>query len=133
MLKSAGWFCCWIKTCQRFLSKLSVPVIQIGRMVLLLDQNMPMILFNLRVEFMYLLFTCVPCESYRRRLRSLLYFCYVFRALINSLVWRLNLRDFMFWFVRYNVIQGNFVFNIRSSLYRIWIERQGVYVRACVS
>ena len=31
----------------------------------------------------------VPCiyESYRRRLRSLLYLCYIFRALINSLVW----------------------------------------------
>ena len=39
------------------------------------------------VEFMYLVFTCMPGESYRRRLRSLLlYLCYVFWALINSLV-----------------------------------------------
>ena len=39
------------------------------------------------VEFMYLLFTRMPGESYRRRLSSLLlYLCYVFRALINSLV-----------------------------------------------
>ena len=39
------------------------------------------------VEFMYLVFTRMPGESYRRRLRSsLLYLCYVFRALINSLV-----------------------------------------------
>ena len=38
------------------------------------------------VAFMYLLFTRMPCESYRRRLRSLLLFlCDVFRALINSL------------------------------------------------
>ena len=36
------------------------------------------------VEFMYLVFTLMPGESYRRRLR--LYLCYVFRALINSLV-----------------------------------------------
>ena len=37
------------------------------------------------VEFMYLVFTRMPGESYRRRLRSLLlYLCYVFRALINS-------------------------------------------------
>ena len=39
------------------------------------------------VEFMYLIFTRVPGESYRGRLRYLLLcLCYVFRALINSLV-----------------------------------------------
>ena len=39
------------------------------------------------MEFMYLVFTRMPGESYRRQLRSLLlYLCYVFRALINSLV-----------------------------------------------
>ena len=38
------------------------------------------------VEFMYLVFTRMPSESYRRRLRSLLYLCDIFRALINSLV-----------------------------------------------
>ena len=38
------------------------------------------------VEFMYFVFTRMPGESYRRRFRSLLlYLCYVFRALINSL------------------------------------------------
>ena len=38
------------------------------------------------VEFMYLVFTRMPGENYRRQLRSLLmYLCYVFRALINSL------------------------------------------------
>ena len=38
-------------------------------------------------EFMYLVLTGMPGESYRRRLRSLLLFlCDVFRALINSLV-----------------------------------------------
>ena len=38
------------------------------------------------VELMYLVFTCMPVESYRRRLRSLLLCLYdVFRALINSL------------------------------------------------
>ena len=32
-------------------------------------------------------FTCLPGESYRRQLRSLLsHLCYIFRALINSLV-----------------------------------------------
>ena len=36
---------------------------------------------------MYLVFTCTPGESYHRQLRSLLlYLCYVFWALINSLV-----------------------------------------------
>ena len=36
---------------------------------------------------MYLVLTCMPRDSYRRRLRSLLlYLCDVFRALINSLV-----------------------------------------------
>ena len=41
----------------------------------------------LLVEFMYLVFTCMPGESYHRRLRTLLlYLCYVFQALINSLV-----------------------------------------------
>ena len=39
------------------------------------------------VEFMYLVFTCMPGESYHRRLRSLLsYMCCVFQVLINSLV-----------------------------------------------
>ena len=38
------------------------------------------------VEFMYLVFTRMPGESYRRRLGSLLYSCSIFRALINSLV-----------------------------------------------
>ena len=39
------------------------------------------------VEFMYLVFTRMPGESSRRRLGSLLlYLCYVFRVLINSLV-----------------------------------------------
>ena len=39
------------------------------------------------VVFMYLIFTRMPCESYRRQLRSLLLcLCYVFRALSNSLV-----------------------------------------------
>ena len=38
------------------------------------------------VEFMYLVFTRMPGESYRRRIGSLLlYLGYVFRALINSL------------------------------------------------
>ena len=37
----------------------------------------------LLVEFMYLVFTHIPDESYRGRLGSLLlYLCYVFRALI---------------------------------------------------
>ena len=40
------------------------------------------------VEFMYLVFTRIPGESYRRWLRSLLLcVCDVFRALINSLVY----------------------------------------------
>ena len=39
------------------------------------------------VEFRYLVFTRMPGERYRWRLRSLLlYLCYVFRALINSVV-----------------------------------------------
>ena len=39
------------------------------------------------VEFMYLVFTRMLVESYRRRLRSLsMCLCDVFRALINSLV-----------------------------------------------
>ena len=45
----------------------------------------------LLVEFMYLVFTCMPGESYRRVTVGnsgslLLYLCYVFRAPINSLV-----------------------------------------------
>ena len=36
---------------------------------------------------MYLVFTRTPCESYRRRLRSpLFYLSHIFRALINSVV-----------------------------------------------
>ena len=40
------------------------------------------------VEFMDLVFSCMPGESYHRRLGSLLlYLCHVFRVLINSLVY----------------------------------------------
>ena len=59
------------------------------------------------VEFMYLVFTprpmprtsggvyclVMPGESNRRQLRSLLYLCYVFRALINSRVSQCSLTD----------------------------------------
>ena len=39
------------------------------------------------MEFMYLAFTCMPGESYRKQLRSLLLcLCDSFQALINSLV-----------------------------------------------
>ena len=42
---------------------------------------------NLGQQFIYLVFTRMPGESYRRRLRSLLLcLCDVFRALMNSLV-----------------------------------------------
>ena len=45
----------------------------------------------LLVEFMYLVFTRMPGKSYRRRFMSLLlYLCYVFWALINSLVCRFD-------------------------------------------
>ena len=37
-------------------------------------------------KYMYLVFTLIAGESYRRRIRSLLYLCYIFRALISSLV-----------------------------------------------
>ena len=47
------------------------------------------------VEFVCLVFTRMPGESYRRRLGSLLlYLCYVFRTLINSLVCRFFLLCF---------------------------------------
>ena len=60
------------QSCFRFLSTESVPL----------------------VEFMYLVFTRMPDESYRRQLRSLLlYLCYVIRALINSLVLILHERS----------------------------------------
>ena len=36
------------------------------------------------VEFMYLIFIRMPDESYRRRLRSLVCLCDVFRTLANS-------------------------------------------------
>ena len=49
------------------------------------------------VEFMYLIFTRMPGESYRRRPRSLLLcLCGVFRALINSLVSVLFVSDLDF-------------------------------------
>ena len=54
------------------------------------------------VEFMHLVFTRMPGESYHRRLGSLLlYLCYIFWTLINSL---------MCWFtmVRYKVISRDF-------------------------
>ena len=52
------------------------------------DEDVPL------VEFMYLVFTGMPGESYRRRLTSLLLrLCDVFRALINSLDFYLKRTD----------------------------------------
>ena len=44
------------------------------------------------VEFMYFVFTRMPGESCHRRLRSMLYLYYVFRALMNSFVCGFNIR-----------------------------------------
>ena len=38
------------------------------------------------MEFVYLVFTCMPGKCYCRKFRSLLFWCDIFRALINSLV-----------------------------------------------
>ena len=53
------------------------------------------------VGFMYLVFTCMPGESYCRQLKSLLlYLCYVFQALINSLVcWFYKIKGMKIWSV----------------------------------
>ena len=70
----------------------------IQRYILRCTENVPL------VEFMYLLFTRMPGASYRRQLRSLLlYLCYVFRSLINSLVWL-----FLFTSVCSVVVEGIF-------------------------
>ena len=49
------------------------------------------------VEFMYLVFTCMPGESYCTGLKSLLlYLCYIFQVLTPSLVcwfWDFNLKE----------------------------------------
>ena len=49
----------------------------VNTLLLLIFEDVPL------VEFMYLVFTSMPGESYRRRPRSLLYLCYLFQALIN--------------------------------------------------
>ena len=55
-----------------------VPLVEF--MYLVFTEDVPL------AEFMSLVFTRMPGESYRRRLRSLLYLYYVFRTLINFLV-----------------------------------------------
>ena len=56
-------------------------VVECARGEVILFEDVPL------VEFMYLVFTLMPVESYRRRLRSLLlYLYYVFLVLINSRV-----------------------------------------------
>jgi len=63
-----------------------VPLVEFMHLVLTRPEDVPL------VEFMHLVLTRMPCESYRRRLRSLLLcLCDVFRALFNSLVCRLLL------------------------------------------
>ena len=66
-------------------------------------------------EFMYLLFTRMPGESYRRRLRFLsLYLGNVFRALINSLVCCGGDFTVMLWSVSFN--PSAFLFSLTVSL-----------------
>ena len=60
------------------------------------------------VEFTYLVFTRMPGESYHRWLRSLLlYLCYTFQALINSLVC---------WFCREWLHHRRCTFYLRASV-----------------
>ena len=62
------------------------------------------------VVFMYLVFTRISGESYRRRLSSLLlHLCDVFRALINSLVF------FFFYTVHKNFHTKRYVFTARDT------------------
>ena len=72
------------------------------------------------VEFMYLAFTRMPGESYRRQLRSLLlllYLCYVFWALINSLVLLiLSLRVLSYVLIPPAFIFYKFTMGLRFSL-----------------
>ena len=50
------------------------------------------------MEFMYLLFTCMPGESFCRQLRSLLLdLCYIFRALIGIMMKYLICTGMVFW------------------------------------
>ena len=71
------------------------------------------------VEFMYLVFTCMPGESYRRRLRSLsLYLCYILWVLINSLVfWFCSVYTFYFVPVNtaYDISWVQFTFKIPTN------------------
>ena len=56
-------------------------------LIISLDNHQTRGIINVLVQFMYLVFTPMPGESYRRQLGSLLLcLCDVFRALINSLV-----------------------------------------------
>ena len=62
------------------------------------------------VEFMYLVYTRIPGESYRRRLRSLLlYLCWVYRALF-SLSLSPSLKPAFILLVEILIILINFVF-----------------------
>ena len=76
---------------------------------------------------MYLVYTRMPGESYRRRLGSLLlYLCYVFLALINSLVcWictsALGLVLFRIWNSR-----------LASLLYYLFQQRMGTVFSHCM-
>ena len=61
----------------------SLPLVEFMYLLLtrMPDESLPLVEFST----LYLL-TRMPGESYRRRIRSLLCLCDVFRALINSLV-----------------------------------------------
>ena len=47
------------------------------------------------VKSVYIVFSCISDESYRRRLKSLLFMCLwdVFRALIKFFVWKLHINS----------------------------------------
>ena len=71
----------WWSLCTLYLLACQVKVITCDSGLCCCFQDIPL------VEFMYLIFTRMPSESYRRQLKSLLLcLCDVFRVLINSLV-----------------------------------------------
>ena len=81
----------------------------------------------------YIIFTCTPDESYRRRLRSFsLYLCYAYWALVNSLAWPsvkvvFQQECFMFhdscFITTFSPCEGSYRRKIRYACSRKWLSK----------
>ena len=86
------------------------------------------------VEFMYLVFTCMPGYSYRQLRSLLLYLYYVFRVLISSLVREREIPGLILFqiYEKSSWYQSCISHHIRLPVYEVYLMKMNVLIKASI-